>query len=70
MQVIDRAKEAGTLREDFEPQDVVTLMWAMSQVIRESTDPEVWRRYLAFFLDGLRAEAAHPYPPQRSPENR
>ncbi|NVI87622.1 TetR/AcrR family transcriptional regulator [Actinomadura sp. BRA 177] len=64
VQVIDRAKEAGTLREDFEPQDVVTLMWAMSQVIRESTDvaPEVWRRYLAFFLDGLRAEAAHPLP--------
>jgi hypothetical protein len=34
----------------------------MSQVIRESMDvaPEAWRRCLAFFLDGLRAGAAHP----------
>lgn len=37
-------------------------MWAMSQVIRESIDvaPDVWRRFLAFYLDGLRAAAAHP----------
>ncbi|WP_329087473.1 TetR/AcrR family transcriptional regulator [Actinomadura citrea] len=59
-----RAKEAGDLRPDFEPQDVVPLMWAMSQVIRESADaaPDAWRRCLGFFLDGLRAEAARPLP--------
>lgn len=60
--IIERAKEGGGLRADFEPQDLAVLVWAMSQVIRESMDtaPRAWRRCLAFFLDGLRAEAAHP----------
>ncbi|WP_067458861.1 TetR/AcrR family transcriptional regulator [Actinomadura macra] len=65
-EIIERAKESGRLRGDFEVQDFVTLMWAMSQVIRESMDvaPDAWRRCLAFYLDGLRAEAAHPLPVQ------
>ncbi|MFD4560166.1 TetR/AcrR family transcriptional regulator [Streptomyces sp. NPDC058469] len=60
--IIERARDSGQLRPDFEPQDLVTLIWAMSQVIRESmeTAPDAWRRCLAFFLDGLRAGAAHP----------
>nr|WSY53234.1 TetR/AcrR family transcriptional regulator [Streptomyces sp. NBC_00886] len=60
--IIERARDSGQLRPDFEPQDLVTLIWAMSQVIRESmeTAPQAWRRCLAFFLDGLRAGAAHP----------
>lgn len=61
-QIVKRAKDGGRLRADFEPQDVATLVWAMSQVIRESmaVAPQAWRRCLAFFLDGLRADAAHP----------
>ncbi|MFC5121875.1 hypothetical protein ACFPN7_48915 [Amycolatopsis halotolerans] len=51
--IIDRAKESGQLRTDFEPADLAPLVSAMSQLIRES--PETWRRHLAFFLDGLRA---------------
>ncbi|MFI6468148.1 TetR/AcrR family transcriptional regulator [Streptomyces sp. NPDC050538] len=60
--LIQRARDSGQLRPDFEPEDLVTLIWAMSQVIRESmaTAPDTWRRCLAFFLDGLRAGAAHP----------
>jgi AcrR family transcriptional regulator len=60
--LIQRARDSGQLRPDFEPQDLVTLIWAMSQVIRESMEsaPDTWRRCLAFFLDGLRAGAAHP----------
>ncbi|MFC7717852.1 TetR/AcrR family transcriptional regulator [Nonomuraea recticatena] len=60
--IIERAKESGQLRDDFEPQDLATLVWAMSQVIREAMEaaPQAWRRCLAFFLDGLRAGAAHP----------
>lgn len=60
--IIQRARDSGQLRPDFEPEDLVTLIWAMSQVIRESmaTAPDTWRRCLAFFLDGLRAGAAHP----------
>lgn len=64
VRIMARAKESGDLRADFEPQDMAPLMWAMSQVIRESMDvaPDAWRRCLAFYLDGLRAEAAHPLP--------
>ena len=60
--LIQRARDSGQLRPDFEPEDLVTLIWAMSQVIRESmaTAPDAWRRCLAFFLDGLRTGAAHP----------
>lgn len=64
VRIMARAKESGDLRADFEPQDMAPLMWAMSQVIRESMDvaPDAWRRCPAFYLDGLRAEAAHPLP--------
>ncbi|MBB5958079.1 AcrR family transcriptional regulator [Saccharothrix tamanrassetensis] len=60
--IIKRAKESGRLRADFELSDLTALTWAMSQVIRESaaTAPDAWRRCLAFVVDGLRAEAAHP----------
>jgi AcrR family transcriptional regulator len=60
--IIQRARDSGQLRADFEAPDLATMIWAMSQVIRESMDvaPQAWRRCLAFFLDGLRAEAAHP----------
>jgi len=51
--IIGRAKDAGQLRPDFEPSDLVALQWAMSQVIRR--DPTGWRRFLGFYLDGLRA---------------
>ena len=62
--LIARARESGKLRADFETADFAMLVWAMGQVIRESTDvaPQAWRRCLAFFLDGLRADAAHPVP--------
>ena len=63
-QIIGRAHGSGQLRPDFQPADLVSLTWAISQVIRESADtaPDTWRRCLAFFLDGLRTEAAHGIP--------
>ena len=62
--LIARAKDAGQLRGDFEVPDYAALIWAMSQVIRETSGvaPQAWRRHLAFLLDGLRAGAAHPLP--------
>ncbi|GLY89999.1 TetR/AcrR family transcriptional regulator [Actinoallomurus iriomotensis] len=58
--IVGRARESGRLRADFETRDLVPLMWAMSQVIRESMEaaPEAWRRHLAFVVDGLRADSA------------
>ena len=60
-QIISRAHDSGQLRPDFQLADLVSLTWAISQVIRESaaSAPHAWRRCLAFFLDGLRTEAAH-----------
>jgi AcrR family transcriptional regulator len=60
-QIISRAHDSGQLRPDFQVADLVSLTWAISQVIRESAAvaPESWRRCLAFFLDGLQAQAAH-----------
>jgi AcrR family transcriptional regulator len=54
--VAQRARDAGALRPDFGPQDLATLVSAMSKVIAMSPgDDAVWRRHLGFVLDGLRA---------------
>jgi AcrR family transcriptional regulator len=59
-----RAKAAGVLREGVEPTDAVPL-YAMIGVafdVGTVVDPELWRRYLAMFLDGLRATDRGPLP--------
>lgn len=54
--VVDRAREAGALRPDFDAGDLATMIGAMSKVIAMSNgDDAVWRRHLGFVLDGLRA---------------
>jgi AcrR family transcriptional regulator len=54
--VTQRARSAGVLRPDFGPNDLSTLVWAMSKVISMSEGNDaVWRRHLGFVLDGLRA---------------
>lgn len=52
--VIARAQDAGCLRADFGPPDLLILHRAMSQVIRESPGTDTWRRCLTLFLEGLR----------------
>lgn len=57
--VVERARGAGALRADFGADDLATLMWAMSKVIAMADgDDAVWRRHLAFVLDGLKGPAA------------
>jgi AcrR family transcriptional regulator len=62
--LVERAKECGGLRPDFAAQDVLLVFWAVDRAIERAGDL-VWRRQLAFLLDGLRAERATPvpYPP-------
>ena len=63
-QLVTRAQAQGTLRADFAPADIHVLLWELGRVV-ESTGriaSELWRRYLALTLDGLRAEAARPLP--------
>jgi len=52
--VTERARSAGVLRPDFGPNDLSTLVWAMSKVISMSEGNDaVWRSHLGFVLDGL-----------------
>jgi AcrR family transcriptional regulator len=51
-QLFERAKRAGAIRADAEPEDAA-VMFAMLGVTFAGTDH--WRRYLGLLLDGLRA---------------
>jgi AcrR family transcriptional regulator len=55
--ICERAKAAGALRPDVEGQDFPLLQLMLGTVIDCSRDvePELWRRFLALLLDGLRA---------------
>ena len=63
-EVVARAQEQGTLRADFAAEDVPMLFWTGGRVaeLTSGVAPDLWRRYLGFVLDGLRAEAATPLP--------
>jgi AcrR family transcriptional regulator len=71
--LVDRAKAAGQLRADLQPTDIpfiVFLLTDAAQFARQAS-PEIWRRYLAIVLDGLRPgrEGVTPLPvPALSPE--
>ncbi len=55
--VIDRAKEAGVLREDFQVDDIRTLMCGLGSMMAADAAgvmPYDWRRQLDLFLDGVR----------------
>ncbi|MCZ4610851.1 hypothetical protein O3S80_45250 [Streptomyces sp. Lzd4kr] len=53
-----------SLRQDFTGEDLVFVFATNSVLARAVRDtvPDVWRRGVAFTLDGLRTEAAHPLP--------
>ena len=55
--VIDRAKEAGVLREDFEVDDIRTMMCGLGSMMAADARGVMsydWRRQLDLFLDGVR----------------
>jgi AcrR family transcriptional regulator len=62
--IMTRAKSAGVLRADVEPNDIVVIAWSIAGIMDATRDvaPDAWRRHLALLLDGLRPEAAHPLP--------
>jgi hypothetical protein len=56
--VVNRAREAGMLRPDFDAGDLATMIGAMLKVIAMSNgDDAMWRRHLGFVLGGLRAKS-------------
>ncbi|MGI5460824.1 TetR/AcrR family transcriptional regulator [Streptomyces sp. CA-249302] len=58
--IVDRARQAGTLRPDFTSEDLVLILGANAHLARAAAEsaPDAWRRAVAFQLDGLRTEAA------------
>ena len=65
--VIDRAKSAGTLREDFVGEDLALLLIGTSAVmyVTRTDAPGAWRRFVALALDAFRTRGspALPAPP-------
>lgn len=62
--LVARARDLGVLRADVTGADVFLLMCAPNYIAGYVPDasPDLWRRYLALILDGLRPEAARPLP--------
>ena len=60
--VIDRAKAAGALRQDFVGEDLVLLLIATAAVmhVTRADAPEAWRRFVALALDAFRSQASPP----------
>ena len=65
--LVERAQADGSLRADFVPEDMPLVFMTGGRVIEASrcVAPDLWRRYLGFLLDGLRAEGATPLPQGR-----
>lgn len=63
--VVRRAKEAGTLRDDFAPEDFTMLLMSNAGLVYRAGDagPTASARVVSFLLDGLRREAASGAPP-------
>jgi AcrR family transcriptional regulator len=61
-QLVQRAKDAGALRADFEPQDLPLLVMMLTVVIDAAHEvaPGLWRRYLEIVIQGLRATPGPP----------
>ncbi|HVW45258.1 MAG TPA: helix-turn-helix domain-containing protein [Amycolatopsis sp.] len=62
--LVQRAKDSGELRADFEVQDIVVIL-KMCGAVSAYTDhvsPGLWRRYFALLLDSLRGKPCDPSP--------
>jgi AcrR family transcriptional regulator len=72
VELFARARAAGVIRPDVEATDGVPI-YSMMKVafdVSSAIDPELWRRYLALFLDGLRATDRGPLPGSAIPLSR
>jgi len=54
--LVERAQASGDLRQDFRATDVKMIAFMLASVAEyaATATPEVWRRYLAMLVDGLR----------------
>ena len=62
--LLRRAQEAGAVRADLEPPDVLFLISAVAKSSPCHFEiPDLWKRYLGVILDGMRPEPASPLAP-------
>jgi AcrR family transcriptional regulator len=56
--LVERAKQEGVVRADVEQSDLIFVQVALSAVMESSREvaPQLYRRYLTIFLDGIRAD--------------
>jgi AcrR family transcriptional regulator len=68
--VIDRAKAAGSLREDFVGEDLVLLLIATAAVmdVTRADAPEAWRRFVALALDSFSTRGSPSWPGRPLPD--
>ena len=54
--LVERAQASGDLRPDFDATDMKLIAYMLSSVAEyaATTQPDIWRRYLAMIIDGLR----------------
>jgi len=69
VELVDRAKATGRLRNDFVPEDLVMLLMANAGVINATghAAPQTWRRLVGYLLQSFAAAAAAPLPDPPSP---
>ena len=55
--LVERAQEAGALRQDFSATDVPLIAYLLAAAAEYAgpVQPDIWRRYLALIIDGMRA---------------
>lgn len=68
IELIERAKAAGKLREDFVGEDLLLLMIASAAVVQVTRldAPDAWRRFVALALDAFQCRDAPRLPPPPS----
>ena len=54
--LVERAKQQGSVRPDFDQTDIIFVQLGLSAILDASRNlaPELYRRYLTMFLDGIR----------------
>jgi AcrR family transcriptional regulator len=65
--LIDRAKDAGGLRQDFRLEDVPLIMCSLGSLQTRKGEYTSWRRMRAIVLEGLRAPGFEPLPDEPVP---
>ena len=56
-QLVDRAKDQGAIRADFDQSDLFFMQMALAAIMDRTRGlaPDLYRRYLTMWLDGIRS---------------